>query len=76
MLSIAMRDMRDKALKRLSDIVVGRRIFVFAFPPQHRKRHLTAAVSNQHAAIEISGPKVVENVRCIGRSAPLSGPGP
>jgi len=40
---------------------------------QHSKRPITAAVSNRHTEIDISGPKVVENFRYTGR--PL-GPGP
>jgi len=35
------------------------------------KGHLTVAVSNQYTEIEISGPKVAENFRCIWRSGPL-----
>ena len=43
---------------------------------QHRKRPLTAAVSNRHTEIDILGPKVVENCRYTGRSGPRSWPRP
>ena len=65
LLSIAMR---HKALIRHSctSFVLNRR--------QHRKRPLSAAISNRHTEIDISGPKVVENFRYIGRSGPHRGP--